>query len=93
MEFFTAFALLIALALLALPVWRQKLANEPAYRQAVTLFITAVIVHYPVAEALFFVPFLPIAVRIIGYILIVLSFRWLCVSTGAPLAVPKSENQ
>jgi hypothetical protein len=91
MDFFATFLLVIAITLLAFAFRREKLANVEAYNKAVNLFITAVVVRYPVIDlfSCIPVPVLNIALilfaKIIGYICILLSFRWLCLSWGAPL--------
>jgi hypothetical protein len=91
MDFFTAFLLLIAIALLAFAFRRDKLVNVEAYNKAVNLFVGAVIVRYPVIDVVSYIPvpvlnvLLILAAKIVGYILVLLCFRWLCLSWGAPI--------
>jgi hypothetical protein len=95
MDFFTAFALILTLALLASAYRNEKLSDSIAYRNAVKLFIIAIAVRYPIVELLVHVRdgvpgLIWFSANLAGYIIILLSFRWLCLAWGAPL--PKSNR-
>lgn len=88
MDLFNSLSLLIAIVLIFLCVYRDKLANARAFRQALANFIIAVIAHNPAIDVFAIVPpgfIWTISLRVIAYIFLLLSFRQLCLAFGAPL--------
>ncbi|MGZ4973961.1 MAG: hypothetical protein ACXWKG_18235 [Limisphaerales bacterium] len=93
MDLFVSLALLLALAILFLAMQRERIADAVAYRKAVAFFVAAVIVHNAVMEIIGMIPHIAFAVfaafvRVIGYILLLISFYAVCRSCGAPLNSP-----
>lgn len=92
MDFFATFLLVIAITLLAFAFRREKLTNVEAYNKAVNLFIAAVVVRFPVIDVFSYIPVpilniaLILVAKIVAYVLILLCFRWLCLSWGAPIS-------
>ncbi len=93
MDLFVSLALLLALAVLFLAMQRERIADAVAYRKAVAFFIAAIVVHNPLMEIIgmiprsFFAVFAAFA-RVIGYVLLLISFYAVCRSCGAPLNPP-----
>lgn len=89
MDLFISLALLLALAIL-LSAWkRDKISDAAHYRKAANYFVAAVTVHSPVADFLGMIPrtgfFLILTARIIGFILLLVSFYAVCRAWGAPV--------
>jgi hypothetical protein len=99
MDLFNSLTLLVALALILLCVYREKMANASAFRKALMDFFVAVLVHNPGIDVFAMVPppgVWVILFRVVAWIFLVLSFRQICIAFGAPLedappAPPKSQ--
>jgi len=96
MDLFVWLALLIALAVLYSALQRERIADAAAYRKAVPFFISAVIVHNPLMEAVIMIPHIAFGLfatgaRVISWVLLLISFYSLCRSWGAPLTGPDEQ--
>jgi hypothetical protein len=88
MDLFASLSLIIAIALILLCVYRDKLVNVSAFRKALADFIVAILAHNPAVDLFAMVPppgVWVILFRIVGWVFLVFSFRQLCLAFGAPL--------
>lgn len=97
MDLFVSLALLIALAILFSALQRERIGDVTLYQKAVGFFIAAIVVHNPAMDFIGMIPhvafaFLAAIGRIIGWILLLISFHALCRAWGAPLKAPSSDQ-
>jgi hypothetical protein len=90
MDIFGAFSLLLAGGLLVAAFLRQRIIDPVAYRRALTLLLTALILYYPVSALFTVGAYLSIVARPVAFVLGVLSFRALCL---ALVATPGSSKR
>ncbi|SFJ42393.1 hypothetical protein [Planctomicrobium piriforme] len=78
MNFFDLFSLLIAAGLLLASIRPEKVSSAKAYKKALWYFFAALILHYPLSEIFYVGVFLSFVARPIGFLLILMSFAFLC---------------
>ena len=84
MAFFDCFSLLLAAALLILGCRPQYLRDMTRYRKALTLFLWSLVLFYPVSAIFAIGVYLGFVAHPVGMVLIVLSFRHLCLALISP---------
>ena len=89
MDFFTAFSLLLVGAFLVSAFLRQKIVDPVAYRKALAQLLAALILYYPVSALFGVGVYLSFVARPVGFILGMVSFRFLCLALIAPRGAGK----
>ncbi len=84
MDFFTAFSLLLGVAFLVSAFMRHRIFDSAAYRKAFTFWLAALILYYPVSELFAIGVYLGFVARPVGFVLGLISFRFLWLGLGAP---------
>jgi hypothetical protein len=92
MDIFAAFSLLLAAGFLVTVILRQRIIDSAAYRKALTLFLAALILYYPISALFTVGPYLSLVARPVGFVLGVVSFRNLCLALLPPRGPGKSEG-
>ncbi len=90
MAFFDYFSLLLAAAFLILGRRPQHVRDMVRYRKALTLFLWSIVLFYPVSAIFMFGVYLAFVTHPVGMVLIVLSFRQLCLALIAAPEPPPS---
>jgi hypothetical protein len=89
MDIFAALSLLIGAGFLVAAFLKQRIADPTEYRSALTLLLVALILYYPVSSLFVVGVYLSFVVRPLGFVLLALSFRGLCLA----LVSARSPNQ
>ncbi len=84
MDFFSAFSLLLAGAFLVTAFFREKIVDPAAYRKALAVLLAALILYYPVSDIFAVGVYLGFVARPLGFVLGVISFRFLCLALLPP---------
>jgi hypothetical protein len=84
MDFFSAFSLLLIGAFLVSAFLSQRIIDPLAYRKALTQLLAALILYYPVSAIFWVGVYLSFVARPLGFVLAVVSFRFLCLAFIAP---------
>ena len=90
MDFFSAFSVLMAGGMLAAAFLRQRIVDPVAYHKARKWFFAALILYYPVSELFGVGMYLSFVARPVGFVLGLLSFRFLCLAVLAPQIAGRS---
>jgi hypothetical protein len=80
MDIFAALSLLLGAGFLVAAFLKQRIADPTEYRSALTLLLVALILYYPVSALFAVGPYLSFVARPLGFVLLVLSFRGLCLA-------------
>jgi hypothetical protein len=80
MDFFDPFSLLLATALLASGFLRARIGDAGKYRKALAFFVAALILYYPVSAIFAVGVYLSFVARPLGFVLAVVSLRFLCLA-------------
>ena len=84
MAFFDFFSLLLAAAFLILGCRPQHVRDMTRYRKALKLFLWSIVLFYPVSAIFMIGVYLGFVAHPVGMVLIVLSFRHLCLALISP---------
>ena len=84
MDFFGALSLLLAGAFLVSAFFRRRIVDSVAYRKALTQFLAALILYYPVSALFAVGVYVSFVARPLGFVLGVISLRFLCLALIAP---------
>ena len=79
-------SLLVAAALLTTAFLRHKIGNADEYRSAITMYVWALILYYPVSVLPAVGSFLSFVTRPAGFVMVLLSLRLLCLALLPPAA-------
>jgi hypothetical protein len=91
MAFFDFFSLLMAAAFLILACRPQHVRDMVRYRKALTLFLWSLVLFYPISAIFMIGVYLGFVAHPVGMVLIVLSFRHLCLALICPACTPEPQ--
>ena len=80
MDIYEALSLVLAIGFLTAAFFPQRIRNDASYRKAITFWIIALILYFPVSALFQIGVFLSIVARPVGFVLTVLSLRLLCLA-------------
>jgi hypothetical protein len=93
MDFFDAFSLLLATALLTSGFLRRRIGDIGKYRKALAFFVTALILYYAVSAIFGIGVYLSFVGRPLGFVLGVLSLRFLCLALFVQIPESKGDKK
>jgi len=81
---FTILTAILAVAYISIPHLRGVRVRESPFRKSLALFITAVVLYFPAAELYEVGPKISLVTTPVGFILLILAFRFLVVELSRP---------
>jgi hypothetical protein len=80
MDIFDLLSLVLAIAFLTAGFFPQRIGNMEKYKKALTLWMVALILYFPVSAIFGIGVYLSLVARPLGFILSLLSLRQLCLA-------------